>query len=87
MLQPFAVAKDPDDFGISDQDAGQGSELAYPGPEVRPLALAAHGPPGALRRLTTTVHPQAAAARAGRRARPPEPSDPGPPATHEPVPG
>ena len=87
VLQPFAVAKDPSDFGISDHDAGQGSELAYPGPEVRPLALVAHGPRRALRRLTTTLHPATAPAGASRRARPPDPSDPGRPATHEPVPG
>jgi len=81
------VAKDPSDFGISDHDARQGSELAYPGPEVRPLALVAHGPRRALRRLTHTLHPATAPARAGHRARPPDPSDPGRPATHEPVPG
>jgi proteasome lid subunit RPN8/RPN11 len=86
-LQPFAVAKDPSDFGISDRDAGQGSELAYQGPEVAPLALAACGPRPALRRLTTIVHPATAPAGAGRRARPPDPADPGLPATHQPVPG
>ena len=74
VLQPFAVAKDPADFGISDQDARQGSELAYTGPEVTPLALAAHGPRRALRRLTTTVHPL-------------DPADPRRPATPKPVPG
>src|SRR5215472_14933650 len=86
VLQPFGVAKDPSDFGISDRDARQGSELAYTGPEVTPLALAVHGPRPALRRLTTTLHPATAPAGAGRRARPPDPSDPGLPATHEPVP-
>jgi len=64
VLQPFGVAKEPSDFGISDRDARQGSELAYTGPEVTPLALVAHGPPGALRRLTTAMHPA-------------DPSDPG----------
>ena len=87
VLQPFRVDKDPSDFGISDQDARQGSELAYTGPEVRPLALVAHGSPVALRRLTTTVRAAPAPAGAGRRARPPDPSDPGRPATHQPVPG
>src|SRR5499425_3038071 len=87
VLQPFGVAKEPSDFGISDRDARQGSELAYTGPEVTPLTLVAHGSCGALRRLATTVHPATAPAGASRRARPPDPSDPGRPATHEPVPG
>lgn len=39
-IQPFAVAKEWDDFGIDDGDALEGSELAYPGPEVRSLRLA-----------------------------------------------
>jgi len=87
VLQPFGVAKDRSDFGISDRDARQGSELAYYGPEVTPLALVAHGSRRALRRLTTTVHPTTAPAGTGRRACPPDPSDPGVPATHQPVPG
>src|SRR5215472_15963489 len=87
VLQPFGVAKDPSDFGISDRDARQGSELAYHGPEVTPLALVAHGSRPALRRLTHTLRPQTAPAGASRRARPPDPSDPERPATHEPVPG
>jgi hypothetical protein len=87
VLQPFGVAKDPSDFGISDQDACQGSELAYTGPEVTPLALVAHGSRRALRRLTATVRPATAPAGADRQARPPDPSDSGQPATHEPVPG
>src|SRR6516165_5098428 len=76
VLQPFGVAKDPSDFGISDQDACQGSELAYTGPEVRPLALVAHGPRPALRRLTHALHPKTAPTDAGLRVRPPDPSDP-----------
>src|SRR5215467_2411957 len=80
VLQPFRVDKDPSDFGISDQDARQGSELAYQGPEVAPLALVAHGPRRALRRLTHTLHPPAAPAGAGSPARPPDPPGPGVPA-------
>jgi proteasome lid subunit RPN8/RPN11 len=87
VLQPFRVDKDPSDFGISDRDARQGSELAYTGPEVSPLALVAHGQRRALRCLTTTLHPKTAPAGAGRRAHLLDPSDPGLPATHEPVPG
>src|SRR5215468_2263811 len=60
VLQPFGVAKEPSDFGINDQDACQGSELAYPGPEVAPLALVARGAQQAIRRLTGTVHPTTA---------------------------
>src|SRR5215471_1783145 len=57
VLQPFRVRKDLADFGISDRDARQGSELAYPGPEVAPLALLAHGTHQAIRRLTSTLGP------------------------------
>src|SRR6516225_11792149 len=57
VLQPFRVHKDLSDFGISDQDAGQGSELAYQGPEVAPLALAARGAHQAIRQLTSTLAP------------------------------
>src|SRR5262249_21290553 len=80
VLQPFRVAKGLSDFGISDQDAGQGSELAYQGPEVAPLALAVHGPRRVLRRLTHTLHPPAAPAGAGSPARPQDPPGPGVPA-------
>jgi hypothetical protein len=69
-----AVHKDPSDFGISDQDACQGSELAYQGPEVKPLALAAHGSRRALRRLTTTLDPKNAPDGADSITRPPQPS-------------
>ena len=64
VLQPFRVHKDLSDFGISDQDACQGSELAYQGPEVEPLALIARGAHQAIRQLTTTL------AAANGRARP-----------------
>ena len=57
VLQPFRVHKDLSDFGISDTDAGQGSELAYQGPEVEPLALLARGAPPAIRRLASTLAP------------------------------
>jgi proteasome lid subunit RPN8/RPN11 len=57
VLQPFRVRKDLSDFGISDGDACQGSELAYQGPEVEPLALLARGAPPALRRLAGTLAP------------------------------
>ena len=57
VLQPFRVRKDLSDFGISDQDAGQGSELAYQGPEVEPLALVAHGAHQAIGQLTSTLNP------------------------------
>lgn len=40
VIQPFAVEKSWDDFGIGEGDALEGSELAYSGPEVRPLRLA-----------------------------------------------
>src|SRR5215813_9161170 len=60
VLQPFRVDKGLSDVGISDQDAGEGSELAYQGPEVAPLALAVHGRRRVLRRLTHTLHPPAA---------------------------
>src|SRR5215813_10978326 len=73
VLQPFAVHKDLSDSGISDQDACQGSELAYQGPEVEPLALVAHGPRSAVDRLIHTLHPQAGRAGAGSQARPQHP--------------
>ena len=57
MLQPFRVHKELSDFGISDQDACQGSELAYQGPEVQPLALIARGAHQAIRQLTSTLRP------------------------------
>lgn len=57
VLQPFRVDKDLSDFGISDRDAGQGSELAYQGPEVKPLALVARGAHQAIRQLASTLAP------------------------------
>jgi proteasome lid subunit RPN8/RPN11 len=55
VLQPFAVHKQLSDFGISDRDTCQDSQLSYPGPEVRPLTLAAYGPPQAVRQLTIAL--------------------------------
>lgn len=71
VLQPFRVHKELTDLGISDQDACQGSELAYQGPEVAPLSLVAHGPPLPVRQLASTLGPadgpKTAPAAAGRR--------------------
>ena len=53
--QPFRVHEQLSDFGISDRDACQSSKLAYQGPEVRPLALVAHGGHQAICRLTSTL--------------------------------
>jgi len=84
VLQPFRVHKDLTDVGISDRDACQGSELAYPGPEVAPLSLVAHGAPRLARQLAATLGlaggPTAAPATAGRRRRPGDLSVPRPPA-------
>jgi proteasome lid subunit RPN8/RPN11 len=55
VVQPFRVRKDLADFGISDQDACHGSELAYEGPEVAPLALIAHGGDPAIGQLASTL--------------------------------
>ncbi|TMM34454.1 MAG: hypothetical protein E6F99_21940 [Actinobacteria bacterium] len=43
QLQPFRVDKSGGDLGITSADARQGSELSYPGPEVRPLSLLVRG--------------------------------------------
>jgi proteasome lid subunit RPN8/RPN11 len=57
VLQPFRVDKDLSDFGISDRDDCQGSELAYPGPEVEPLALVVRGARQAIGQLASTLAP------------------------------
>jgi proteasome lid subunit RPN8/RPN11 len=54
-LQPFRIHKDSSAFGISEDDALQGSELAYVGCEVEPLSLLVHGFPEALARLHETL--------------------------------
>ena len=40
VIKPFAVDKGWDEFGIGEHDGLEGSELPYPGSEVRPLRLA-----------------------------------------------
>jgi proteasome lid subunit RPN8/RPN11 len=80
-LQPFRVHKDLADWGISDQDSGQGSELAYQGPEVAPLALVAHGAPRLVRQLASTLgRADGPHGRAGRGRRPGDRSASRPPA-------
>jgi proteasome lid subunit RPN8/RPN11 len=44
-LQPFRVDKDGIELGIGEHDNREGSELAYPGPEVVPLSLHIDGTP------------------------------------------
>jgi proteasome lid subunit RPN8/RPN11 len=39
VLRAFEVRKTLDDFGIGPDDANEGSERDYPGPEVTPLAI------------------------------------------------
>jgi proteasome lid subunit RPN8/RPN11 len=39
IIQPFRVAKEATNFGIDERDELEGSEQAYPGPEVRPMRL------------------------------------------------
>jgi hypothetical protein len=55
VLQPFRVHKELSDFGISQREACQHSELAYDGPGVQPVGLAVHGPHRAVRRLTRAL--------------------------------
>jgi proteasome lid subunit RPN8/RPN11 len=45
QLQPFRVDKQDAGLGIDPDDNRQGSELAYPGPEVTPLSLLVEGAP------------------------------------------
>jgi proteasome lid subunit RPN8/RPN11 len=45
LLQPFRVNKEDVELGISPADDREGSELAYPGPEVVPLSLLVDGVP------------------------------------------
>jgi proteasome lid subunit RPN8/RPN11 len=89
VIQPFRVHKELSDFGISDRDACQGSELAYQGPEVAPLALVAHGPRRETRRLATTLGcdgtPATGSAAAGSRAYPQDPPVPRAPAVSPPT--
>jgi len=57
VLQPFGVHKDVSDFGISDRDGCQGSELAYHSPRVQPLPLVARGARQAIGQLASTLAP------------------------------
>lgn len=43
VLQPFRIRKQPGDFGITEHDDQEGSELAYNGPEVYPISLLVYG--------------------------------------------
>ena len=43
QVRPFRVYKEQGDIGISEHDDRAGSELAYDGPEVRPMRLAVRG--------------------------------------------
>lgn len=54
-LQAFRVDKDSD-IGISADDDRQGSELAYPGPEVIPLNLVVDGRTADVQACATAVH-------------------------------
>jgi proteasome lid subunit RPN8/RPN11 len=47
-VQPFRVDKNGTETGISRDDDREGSELAYPGPEVTPLNLMVDGTPARL---------------------------------------
>src|SRR5215469_1999290 len=84
VLQPFRVHTELTNLGISDRDACQDSELAYPGPEVQPLSLVTHGAPRRARQLAATLGladgPKAAPATAGCRRRPEDLSVSRPPA-------
>jgi proteasome lid subunit RPN8/RPN11 len=54
-LQPFRVDKDGSEPGIDPDDDRQGSELAYPGPEVVPLCLVVDGTPALVSACADTL--------------------------------
>jgi proteasome lid subunit RPN8/RPN11 len=55
-LQAFRVDKDGADIGISAADHRQGSELAYPGPEVIPLNVVVDGTATDVQDCATALH-------------------------------
>jgi proteasome lid subunit RPN8/RPN11 len=55
QLQPFRVDKDGLEVGISTNDDRDGSELAYPGPEVVPLGLRIEGAPAEVAACTAAL--------------------------------
>jgi proteasome lid subunit RPN8/RPN11 len=55
QLQPFRVDKDGLEVGISPADDRDGSELAYPGPEVVPLGLRIDGAPAEVAACTAAL--------------------------------
>jgi len=55
QLQPFRVSKDDLEVGISPADDREGSELAYPGPEVVPLGLRIDGAPAEVAACTAAL--------------------------------
>jgi proteasome lid subunit RPN8/RPN11 len=54
-LQAFRVDKDGTDMGVSADDSRQGSELAYPGPEVIPLNVVVDGTAADVQACATAV--------------------------------
>ena len=57
-LQPFRVDKQGASLGIDPDDDRQGSELAYPGPEVTPLSLLVEGAPADVAACLDAVGPR-----------------------------
>jgi proteasome lid subunit RPN8/RPN11 len=55
QLQPFRVDKDGLEVGIGAHDDREGSELAYPGPEVAPLSLRIEGTPAEVAACTAAL--------------------------------
>jgi proteasome lid subunit RPN8/RPN11 len=57
-VQPFRVDKDGTEAGIRRDDDREGSELAYPGPEVSPLQLVVDGTPAQVQACVAAVSPR-----------------------------